>query len=357
MCYTTGTRIRIIAYGNIPVSVQLALRRPQVYETLRLLYDHGVATVTPDAYPHLEPLIREGFLRPTYYGYTAGESLVVMNDCCTHLLAKCAVTIAPSYGESLAVGLPTLRQLYESTSVANVQGYSWSSVWYILVAGLLLDLVGGQRMYQDIHADECYDECCSRGWIWVYREPARKLEGGQCFGVRLLYQADLSFGLGYVWANSTKDQFILNESDLTLLWTLHRGISQPSIEEAVVRALTKLKYHKILSGRPGALSISIPIFPQNEWALLFDYALGIIEASSSSLRQAIRVCTETINTTVNHDQRAIQQLLYRFVMEATLRRLAHGAQFCGQRAIVRAPAWFWGWEGPAIEDYLGVLRV
>ncbi|MBT9167866.1 MAG: hypothetical protein DDT19_01209 [Syntrophomonadaceae bacterium] len=332
-------------YGHISQNVQSVLKQAHVRDVIRSLYDHGMASPGLKGTPPFDLLVREDFLKEVRGAYIPGDKLVIVRDGVLQKLALCAEESAESYAAVLAGEIPKLRRLYESMYAATVQGYTWTRVCHVIVAGLLMDVVVGQQIYHSVADSNRYP----KAWIWVFCEPASRTS--MRFGVHILYRGDRRIGLGYLWYDlASSSGLIVNEEDIEFISILLQGSQRCIDREAFARAILKLAYHRIVKRAPRGYSITVPVFYEGEITKLLKTAVRIANQVIPNIVVPSLMRLQDLIEKENIITYTVQQLFYRFLMESALTRLV--AQGCLARLTPAAsPAEFWIWMGDPLVAY------
>lgn len=110
---------------------------------------------------------------------------------------EAAARMAPAigrYGAFAAVAAAELRQAYQAT--ASARRFSWAEVEHVLVAGMLLDLSVGSRLFLDGQVERGYDETL----VWAFEETP----GANPFGVQWVAAEDEAAGLAQLWHSAVE---------------------------------------------------------------------------------------------------------------------------------------------------------
>jgi hypothetical protein len=181
---------RCYLYGRGEPAVFSLMKDPAFTRLLRGLYAGGVALpAQEDERETAARAVDAGLLQGNGSGYTPGPRLVVIPR---HAVQDAARRMSPAldrYAEIAAAAAPELRDAYERTAAAAA--FAWDRAEHTLMAGMLLDLSVGSRLWLDGHIRRGYDETL----VWAFEETP----GLNAFGVQWVAAEGETAGLAQLW--------------------------------------------------------------------------------------------------------------------------------------------------------------
>lgn len=138
--------------------------------------------------------VAAGLLDGAGPAFVAGSRLVAIPRAAGR---EAAARMAPAigrYGAFAAAAAADLRQAYQAT--ASARRFSWAEVEHVLVAGMLLDLSVGSRLFLGGQVERGYDETL----VWAFEETP----GANPFGVQWVAAEGEAAGLAQLWHSAVE---------------------------------------------------------------------------------------------------------------------------------------------------------
>ena len=240
--------IRCYLYGRGEAGVFALMKDPAF---LRLLHGFFAGGAASPASLHEEEAaaraVAAGLLEADGAGYAAGARLVPIPRAALHDAAGRMAPALDTYARIAAEAAPRVREAFGRTEAAALFG--WERVEHTLMAGMLLDLSVGSRLWLDGHIRRGYDETL----VWAFEESP----GRNAFGVQWTPAADEAAGLAQLWHRGvTRAELRAPSSAVAALTRLALGGGEP----LPAREGLLLRYLGVVESGPGGERCAVPAF-------------------------------------------------------------------------------------------------
>lgn len=339
--------MNIITYGETSDELAARLQDVEFLAALRALYERGAAPARgPDSHA-LNWLARLGFVYLSDGLYSPSDRLLIVGQELFNILVTRAREASAGYAGLLTEEIPSFREQYEQTNAARVQQLHWDEMWCLLVAGLLVDIVAGQRFARLVGGVAAGH--LGAPLLWIFGDPPGTSVVN--FGVQLHYFPNQRLGLGRVWHGSgRRGDFIAGDGDLEFLARLLGPSPAIVCGERDARSVLKLRYLGVIRGHPPRLTVASPVFSAADVACLFGRADRIARRALSG--GVIPYLDELLTSGLSGVRctGALMQFFYRLVMEHTLPRLFRAGWLSPNGSRPGIDSWIW--LGDPLDAYL-----
>ncbi len=221
---------RFYLYGRGDAALAEILRAPAFTQLVNHLFAGATTRPSNDAERRVAAQAeRLGLFALRGQELTPGPRLVVVPQTATQEAIQRMASALRCYGELASAAASELRRAYENTAAAG--SWAWSRAEHAIVAGMLLDLSVGSRLWLDGHVRRAYDETL----VWAFADPV----GNNPFGVCWTAAAGESAGLAQLWHGAVErsDLRISREAVLALVQLVWGGHPLAPPERLLLRYL------------------------------------------------------------------------------------------------------------------------
>jgi hypothetical protein len=238
---------RCYLYGRGDAAVSALMKDPAFRRLLPGLFADG--TTRPNGEDESAAALRAaaaGLLVPEGAGYAAGPRLVPIPRSASRDAAERMAPALDRYAEIAAGAAAELRDAFGRTAAAGA--FAWERVEHTLVAGMLLDLSVGSRLWLDGHVRRGYDETL----VWAFEETP----GCNAFGVQWAPAAEEAAGLAQLW-HRTVERAELRVPGAAAAALARRAFAG---EPLPAREGLLLRYLGLVETGPGGERCAVPAF-------------------------------------------------------------------------------------------------